>query len=109
MRNEKTISGNRFVSACLNGAQFSTTQALRLLLGLALLGGMLAVAMQADRTAPLHAQASGCTLNLSQQRVHIEPGQGIETGGRWAQCEFYDGHPVVVYSNLDQQLAKRGG
>mgnify|MGYP000712854801 CR=1 FL=1 len=109
MSNQKTISGGRFLSFALKLSQFSTTQMLRMILALALLSGMMAVAMQSDKATPMPVQATGCSVTLNQQKVHIELGQGIESAGRWAQCELYDGHPVVVYSNLDQRLAKRGG
>lgn len=90
-------------------SQFSPAQMFRMVLALVLLSGMMAVAMQADKATAMPVQAAGCSVILNQQKVHIEPGQGIENAGRWAQCELYDGHPVVVYSNLDQRSIKQGG
>lgn len=108
MNNNNSILVKRLISFSRKAKKLSTATLFRISLVCALFGSAVTVAMQdTPDTVPMQTQASGCSLRIERQEVHIEPGQGIESNGRWAHCEYYDGHPVMVYSNLDHKSDQR--
>jgi len=46
----------------------------------------------------VQASASGCQLEIDGKLVHLQLGEGIQTGAAWRICNTYDGHPLIVYS-----------
>ena len=42
---------------------------------------------------------SGCQTEVAGRIIRLQPGQGIETGGGWRNCQTYDGHSLIVYTS----------
>lgn len=41
----------------------------------------------------------GCQVLVGGHSTYIEPNQAMNVNGRWASCEQYDGHPVLIYGD----------
>ncbi len=50
---------------------------------------------------PGHVQAgiSGCQFEDGGRIVQLQPGEGVQVGKGWRNCQVYDGHPVIVHSS----------
>jgi hypothetical protein len=41
----------------------------------------------------------GCQVFVDGHATYIEPNHGKNVNGRWASCQHYDGHPVLMYGD----------
>ena len=65
--------------------------------GIAAFGPVKAVSAE-ERGAHTVAN-SGCMTTIDGKVIELQPGNGIKAGQGWRNCESYDGHSLIVYSD----------
>jgi hypothetical protein len=54
---------------------------------------------QPNQHQQLAHQPFGCQVLVDGHSTYIEPNHGMNVNGRWASCQQYDGHPVLMYGD----------
>lgn len=60
---------------------------------------------EAKDSKPFDVRGRGCQTELGGRVVELQPGQGVETGEGWRNCQTYDGHSLIVYSGKPPKSA----
>ena len=54
---------------------------------------------------PPQVSGPNCRTEIGGKIVQLQLGQGIETPDGWRNCQTYDGHSLIIYSNKPSQSA----